>query len=75
LGFTIIEHEFPDHYCYTEQDLLFDDGLPIIMTEKDAVKIRGLNVSDNSWYLPINAVIENDFYQAVIERIRKESAS
>lgn len=38
LGFNIIIHEFPDHYVYQERDLCFNDDLPIIMTEKDAVK-------------------------------------
>ena len=75
LGFTIIEHVFPDHHLFIKQDIQFDDGLPVIMTEKDAVKVRSLSVdksfsASNYWYLPINAVIENDFFQAVINRIR-----
>lgn len=37
-GFNIIPHAFCDHYDYREQDLCFNDNLPIIMTEKDAVK-------------------------------------
>ncbi|MGD0465689.1 MAG: tetraacyldisaccharide 4'-kinase [Gammaproteobacteria bacterium] len=37
-GIKIITHEFPDHYNYQEKDLNFNDNLPVIMTEKDAVK-------------------------------------
>lgn len=38
LGFRIIEHPFPDHHAYQTSDLNFGDDLPVIMTEKDAVK-------------------------------------
>lgn len=33
-----INHAFPDHYQYHAKDLCFNDDLPVIMTEKDAVK-------------------------------------
>lgn len=35
---AIIPHEFPDHYQFVPDDLDFGDDLPILMTEKDAVK-------------------------------------
>lgn len=37
----VIEHPFPDHHHYQSKDLDFGDKLPIIMTEKDAVKCQG----------------------------------
>lgn len=36
----IVAHPFPDHHAYTAADLVFDEELPILMTEKDAVKCR-----------------------------------
>lgn len=54
LGFTLIEHPFPDHHAFRAQDLVFGDDLPVIMTEKDAVKCRRF-CGDNCWYLPIEA--------------------
>src|SRR5690606_33035231 len=41
LGSQVIEHPFPDHYAYLPSDLNFGDALPVVMTEKDAVKCRG----------------------------------
>ncbi len=38
LGVDVIEHAFPDHHRFSARDLAFDDDLPILMTEKDAVK-------------------------------------
>lgn len=38
LGVEVIEHAFPDHHDFTPADVRFGDDLPILMTEKDAVK-------------------------------------
>lgn len=54
LGFGIVEHAFPDHHLYTARDLDFGDGLPVVMTEKDAVKCRRF-CGEDCWYLPIEA--------------------
>jgi len=59
-GFEIEEHSFPDHFNYAINDLDFNDELPIIMTEKDAVKCR-LFASDNMWYLPVQAHLNENF--------------
>jgi len=56
----IIKHIFPDHYPYKENDVLFDDNLPVIMTEKDAVKCRRF-ARENFWYLPISANMTSVF--------------
>ena len=37
-GLTIVEHAFPDHHAWQPGDLAFADALPVLMTEKDAVK-------------------------------------
>lgn len=50
----IIKHEFPDHHPYRPGDLRFGDELPVVMTEKDAVKCRPF-ATDRFWYLPIEA--------------------
>ncbi len=39
-GMQIIEHAFPDHYAFKADDVEFGDHLPVLMTEKDAVKCR-----------------------------------
>lgn len=58
-GITAIKHIFPDHYRYTEKDIQFNDGLPVIMTEKDAVKCFAF-ATDAYWYLPVKAQITKD---------------
>lgn len=58
LGYSIIEHSFDDHHHYQLEDLMFGDTLPVVMTEKDAVKVRQLNpgmVHDNFFYLEVDA--------------------
>ena len=52
LGFEVIPHAFPDHHPFRADDILFDDGLPVIMTAKDAVKCTGFATSSH-WYLPV----------------------
>lgn len=49
-GLDIIEHTMPDHHHYTETDLQFNDGLAILMTTKDAVKVRELDIKMSPVY-------------------------
>ena len=39
-GLALIRHNFPDHHAFSAADISFDDALPVLMTEKDAVKCR-----------------------------------
>jgi tetraacyldisaccharide 4'-kinase len=50
----IIRHQFPDHHRFSPADLDFGDDLPVVMTEKDAVKCTAF-AGENFWYLPIEA--------------------
>jgi tetraacyldisaccharide 4'-kinase len=50
----IIKHGFPDHHRYRPADLQFQEDLPLVMTEKDAVKCEAF-AGDNAWYLPVEA--------------------
>ncbi|MDX1518612.1 MAG: tetraacyldisaccharide 4'-kinase [Gammaproteobacteria bacterium] len=53
-GLQVIKHIFPDHHPYQRSDLDFGDDLPVVMTEKDAVKCEGFATS-RCWYLPVFA--------------------
>jgi tetraacyldisaccharide 4'-kinase len=53
-GVLVTEHPFPDHHRYRAADIAFNDGLPVLMTEKDAVKCRAFAAAD-CWYLPVAA--------------------
>ena len=59
-GLELDCHEFRDHHIYTENDILFDDDLPVIMTEKDAVKCKKITKSQHL-YLPITAKLPESF--------------
>ena len=56
----LIIHQFPDHHIYEEHEVVFNDDLPIIMTEKDAVKCARYS-NNNHWYIPIVAKLPNSF--------------
>lgn len=38
-GVEVVRHAFPDHHRYRAAELRFDDALPIVTTDKDAVKL------------------------------------
>jgi tetraacyldisaccharide 4'-kinase len=59
-GVKVIPHPFPDHHPFSAQDLEFGDGLPVILTEKDAVKLRAAARPD-WWVLPVSARLDPGF--------------
>jgi tetraacyldisaccharide 4'-kinase len=65
-----IRHVFPDHYRYRAEDLDYDDGLPVVMTEKDAVKCEGFAIPD-LWYVPIQARMSNAFEHRLTKLIQE----
>lgn len=69
-GLWVIPHVFPDHHAFKASDIDFKDNLPIIMTEKDAVKCQSF-VNENQWILPINAVL-NPLFDARLLTLLKE---
>jgi tetraacyldisaccharide 4'-kinase len=66
-GLQLIEHAFPDHYHFRLEDLAFADNLPIIMTEKDAVKCVGM--TGKLWYLPVQASMPPLFSENLLKKI------
>lgn len=71
LGRQVIEHPFPDHHSFDLSDLVFGDSLPVIMTEKDAVKYRLLNpglVHQEFWYLEVCAELPPVFFTSVLSK-------
>jgi tetraacyldisaccharide 4'-kinase len=53
-GIDVIEHPYPDHHPFVAADLTFDDDLPVLMTQKDAVRCRSL-ANPRLWYVPVVA--------------------
>ncbi|HLY52865.1 MAG TPA: tetraacyldisaccharide 4'-kinase, partial [Steroidobacteraceae bacterium] len=53
-GIEVIAHPFPDHHPFTARELAFADELPVLMTEKDAVKCAPF-ANARLWYVPVSA--------------------
>ncbi len=68
-GLRIVRHEFPDHHQYVREDLDFRDDLPIVMTEKDAVKCA-VFADHRFWYLPITARPDPRFAPLFMQRLK-----
>ncbi|MDG9929426.1 MULTISPECIES: tetraacyldisaccharide 4'-kinase [unclassified Pseudomonas] len=54
LNWRPIAHPFADHARYSPETLRFTPALPLLMTEKDAVKCRAF-AADDWWYLAVDA--------------------
>lgn len=65
----VVRHPFPDHYPFSSSDMSFDDDLPILMTEKDAVKC-GAFADERLWVVPAETVLTEESERALISRIR-----
>ncbi len=68
LGVTVIPHPMADHHAYRAGELAFDDGRPLVMTAKDAVKCRGL-APDESWVLEVVAEPDPAFEAWFVRRL------
>jgi len=53
-GLTLYEHPMADHHDFKSGDLDFGDSLPVLMTEKDAVKCAAF-ADARCWYVPVTA--------------------
>ena len=71
LGYEVIEHRFEDHHRFKLTDLTFGDSLPVIMTEKDAVKCRQLGtdqIHHNFWYVDVTVAPDEDFLPKLLRK-------
>lgn len=77
LPYQVKTFSFPDHHLFTAADFEqeeMDEHQPIVMTEKDAVKC-GAFAKANFWYLSVDVVLESDFTDRLISRIRELTIS
>ena len=61
-------HAFADHHPFDREDFAFDDGRPLLMTEKDAVKCAPF-ARDNWHAVALQATLPDAFYDAVSARL------
>ena len=84
LGFEVIEHPYPDHHDFSLTELLQYSQYPIIVTSKDAVKIKIIllksaaekNTNDEYqdlvsrlWVLPVTAELSDACYQTLQQQL------
>lgn len=62
---------FADHHAFKEDDFeQFSGKLPLLMTEKDAVKCLKFALP-NWWYLPIDAQLPDTFKNQLLQKIKE----
>ena len=84
LGFEVIGHPYPDHYEFSLAELLQYHEYPIVVTTKDAVKIRALlwqltteqplnaeykALVSRLWVLPVTAVLSDSCYDNLQQQL------
>lgn len=69
-GIDVIAHAFVDHHAFVADDLAFGDELPVLMTEKDAVKCTRFSKA-NFWCVPVRAELPATFFDALFGMLRK----
>jgi tetraacyldisaccharide 4'-kinase len=67
-GIEVIEHAFADHHALVASELEFGDDLPVLMTEKDAVKCRSF-ADARLWCVPVTVHMTEAHSQELLARI------
>ena len=68
-GYVIDQQYTSDyHHAYTPGDFAFGSKLPILMTEKDAVKCAAF-VEAQAYTVPVDAQLPEAFWIALLDRL------
>ena len=73
-GVKIVPHPFPDHHAFSAKDLEFGDEAPVVMTEKDAVKCKGI-ARAHHWVFAVDAVPDPAFGRWLLEKLSGPKAA
>jgi tetraacyldisaccharide 4'-kinase len=71
VGIEVSEHAFADHHRYAPSDFDFDDDIPVLMTQKDAVKCEAF-AQANWWAVPATARLPDAWFDALHARLRAD---
>lgn len=69
-GIGVVPHAFADHHRFSAEDFVFASRLPVLMTEKDAVKCRAF-ADDDCYSVPLRAELPAAFWVALLDRLNK----
>ena len=72
MGIGVVPHAFADHHRYVASELEFGSELPVLMTEKDAVKCAAFA---NEWHysVPVAAELPEAFWVALLEKLPRRA--
>ncbi|MDB6162876.1 MAG: lpxK, partial [Xanthomonadaceae bacterium] len=70
LGIAVVPHAFADHHRYTAGDFQFGSDLPVLMTEKDAVKCMAF-ATTRHYSVPVSTELPEAFFVALLDRLRR----
>jgi tetraacyldisaccharide 4'-kinase len=73
-GLEVIPHPFPDHHAFARAALDFGDGLPVLATEKDAVKCRAFDYP-RLWCVPVRCELDGRGGEELMSRIEARLGS
>lgn len=68
-GIAVVPHAFSDHHRYSAADFEFGSRLPVLMTEKDAVKCADI-ARDDYFSVPVRAELPEAFWVALLDKVR-----
>jgi tetraacyldisaccharide 4'-kinase len=69
LGLRFEQKAFADHHAYAREDIGWGEEVPVLMTEKDAVKCRAL-AGRQHWYVPVDAILPATFGEALLTLLK-----
>jgi len=67
---AVVPHAFADHHRYTAEDFRFGSDLPVLMTEKDAVKCMAI-ASPQYHSVPVRAELPEAFWVALLDKLKR----
>jgi tetraacyldisaccharide 4'-kinase len=73
-GLEVIEHPFADHHPFAVHDLAFEDALPVLMTEKDAVKCASF-ADPRLWSVPTAATFSETQTRELLDHVLRKIES
>ena len=74
LGLNLALHPQDDHHRYSGEEIRCDNDWPVVCTEKDAVKLRKLDlVLDHCWYLEVEADVGRAGPRRLAEVLRHQA--
>ncbi|UHQ21224.1 tetraacyldisaccharide 4'-kinase [Lysobacter sp. 5GHs7-4] len=72
-GIAVVPHAFADHHRYRAADFEFGSQLPVLMTEKDAVKLAGVGegsfVTEQYFSVPVRTELPEAFWVSLLAKL------